>query len=131
LNLRAPFLCIQRAAEIMERNPGGSVVNISDIAGLRPQARFPVHSISKAGIEMLTRVAARALGPAIRVNAVAPGPVLKPEHMSSSRWGEIGAKLPLGTSGRPEDVVEAVMFLVQNPWITGETLVVDGGSQLV
>jgi NAD(P)-dependent dehydrogenase (short-subunit alcohol dehydrogenase family) len=131
LNLRAPFLCMQRAAQLMRQADGGCVINISDIAGLRPWSRFPVHSISKAGLEMLTRVAALALGPEIRVNAVAPGPVLKPARMSDARWDEIGSDLPLRRSGRPEDVVEAILFLIQNPWITGETLVVDGGAQLV
>jgi pteridine reductase len=131
LNLRAPFFLIQKSARIMRQRDGGCVINISDIAGLRPWARFPAHSISKAGVEMLTRVAALALGPTIRVNAVAPGPVLKPDSMSDQRWEQIGAALPLGSAGSTESVVNAVLFLVQNPWITGETLVVDGGSQLV
>ncbi len=131
LNLRAPYLCIQRAAQLMRRHDGGSIINISDIAGLRPWSRYPVHSISKAGLEMLTRVAALALGPQIRVNAVAPGPVLKPGKMTDARWAEIGEDLPLRRAGSPGDVVEAILFLIQSPWITGETLVVDGGAQLV
>ena len=131
LNLRAPFFCIQQAARIMKRTTGGVIINISDIAGLKPWQRFPVHSISKAGIEMLTRVAARAYGPEIRVNAIAPGPVLKPEGMPEERWKQIGSKLPLGQPGTPKAIVEGSMFLIENEAITGETLVIDGGDQLV
>jgi pteridine reductase len=131
LNLRAPFFCIQHAARIMKRNHGGVIINISDIAGLKPWPRFPVHSISKAGVDMLTRVAARTYAPEIRINAIAPGPVLKPDGMSGERWEQIGARLPLGKPGNPAAIVEAVLFLIQNDAITGETLAVDGGDQLV
>ena len=129
LNLRAPFFCIQEAARRML--PGkGVIINVSDIAGLRPWARYPVHSISKAGIEMLTQVAAVALAPDIRVNAVAPGPVMKPDFLDEERWKEIGAAVPLQRTGIAEDVSRAVTFLCENDYITGETLVVDGGNQL-
>lgn len=131
LNLRAPFFCIQQAARIMQQNGGGVIINISDIAALQPWAEFPVHSISKAGLEMLTRVAARAYAPQIRVNAVVPGPVLKPEGMSSKRWEQIGAELPLGRTGSPAEIVRAIIFLIENEGITGESLVVDGGNQLI
>ena len=131
LNLRAPFFCIQQAAPIMQQNGGGVIINISDIAAIQPWEKFPVHSISKAGLEMLTRVAARAYAPQIRVNAVVPGPVLKPEGMSSKRWEQIGAELPIGRPGSPTEIVKAVLFLIENGGITGESLVVDGGNQLL
>ena len=130
LNLKASFFCLQQAARRMQARGGGAVVNVSDVAGLAPWPRYPIHSISKAGVEMLTRVAARALAPAIRVNAVAPGPVLKPQGMPEARWEQIGAGLPLGRPGAPSDIVEAVLFLFENDFITGETLVVDGGDLL-
>ena len=131
LNLKAAFFCLQQAALRMRLRPeGGSIVNISDLAGLRPWPRFPIHSISKAGVEMLTRVAALALAPDIRVNAIAPGPVLKPETMSEARWQAIGQELPLHRPGSPSDVAQSVVFLFENDFITGETLVVDGGNQL-
>jgi pteridine reductase len=130
LNLKAPFFCIQRAAERMQPR-GGAIVNISDVAGLRPWRRYPTHSISKAGLEMLTGVAARALGPKIRVNAVAPGPVLRSEWIDERRWQELTDALPLQRGGSPDDVAEAVIFLFENDFITGETLVVDGGRNLV
>ena len=130
LNLRGTFFCLQEAARRMRRRGSGAIVNIGDIAGLRPWSRFPIHSISKAGVEMLTRVAALALAPEVRVNAVAPGPVLKPARMSDERWLEIGAALPMKRTGKPPDVSEAVMFLLENDFTTGTTLVVDGGDQL-
>jgi pteridine reductase len=130
LNLRGAFFCTQSAVNLMGPS-GGAVINISDIAGLQPWVDFPVHSISKAGVEMLTRVAALAYAPAVRVNAVAPGPVLKPDHMTHERWERIGSGLPLGAPGEPADVTEAIIFLLRNDVITGETLVVDGGNQLV
>lgn len=115
----------------MRINGAGAIVNISDIAGLRPWRDYPVHSVSKAGLEMLTKVAARTYTPEVRVNAVAPGPVLKPGEMPDTRWQEIGNALPLHRCGNASDVARAVIFLLENDFITGETLVVDGGSQLI
>jgi pteridine reductase len=130
LNLRATYFCTQSAIKLMG-DEGGVVINISDIAGLQPWVDYPVHSISKIGVEMLTKVAALSYGPGVRVNAVAPGPVLKPDHMSETRWAQLGAELPIGQVGEPADVSEAIVFLVKNDFITGETLVVDGGNQLI
>lgn len=129
INLRAPFFCIQKAAELMKTRGGGVIVNISDIAGRQPWPRFPVHSISKAGVEMLTAIAALHFAPEIRVNAIAPGPVLKPPGMSNERWQALGAELPLQRTGSARDVARAVLFLIRNDYITGETLAVDGGNQ--
>jgi len=131
LNLKASFFCIQQAAQRMRQRGGGAIVNISDIIGLRPSKRFPIHSISKAGIETLTQVAALALAPKIRVNAVAPGPVMKPSKMIQERWDQLARTLPLGRTGTASDVARTVVFLFENDYITGETIVVDGGNQLV
>jgi pteridine reductase len=130
LNLRAPFFCLQSAVRLMGTE-GGAVINITDIAGIQPWKDFPVHSISKIGVDMLTKVAALAFAPTVRVNAVAPGPVLRPDHMKEHRWEQLGHALPLGAPGTPADVAEAVIFLLRNDFITGETLVVDGGNQLL
>ncbi|MEW6567903.1 MAG: SDR family oxidoreductase [Chloroflexota bacterium] len=129
LNLKGAFFCLQQAALRMRARGGGAIVNISDLAGLRPWKRFPLHSISKAGVEMLTQVAALALAPNIRVNAIAPGAVLKPAGMDDSRWQKITSALPLRRPGTPQDVARAVVFLFENDYVTGETLVVDGGGQ--
>jgi NAD(P)-dependent dehydrogenase (short-subunit alcohol dehydrogenase family) len=131
LNLRAPFFCIQLAAQRMHQRGVGAIVNISDVAGLRPWSRYPVHSISKAGLEMLTKVAARALAPQIRVNAIAPGPVLRSDWIDPPRWSQITEALPLRRGGSPNDVSSAVIFLLENDFITGETIVVDGGRNLI
>ncbi|MDF1499977.1 MAG: SDR family oxidoreductase [Anaerolineales bacterium] len=131
INLRAPFFCIQKAAAMMSRRGAGAIVNISDIAGRQPWPRFPVHSLSKSAVEMLTAVSALTFGPEIRVNAVAPGPVLKPRSMSDERWQALGQDLPLQRTGSAEDVARAVLFLIENDYITGETIAVDGGNQWV
>lgn len=131
LNLKGTFFCLQQAALRMRARGGGAIVNISDLAGRRPWKRFPLHSITKAAVEMLTQVAALSLAPDIRVNAVAPGPVLKPVGMNDSRWHKIASELPLRRPGTPQDIAHAVVFLLENDYITGETLVVDGGGQWV
>lgn len=129
LNLKAAFFVLQHAALRLRSAGGGVIVNIADIAGLRPWPRFPVHSISKAGVLALTQVAALALAPEIRVNAVVPGPVLKPDPMRDERWEALGRALPLRRTGSPADVARAVRFLMENEFVTGEALLVDGGNQ--
>jgi pteridine reductase len=131
VNLRAPFLCSQHAARLMLDRGGGVIVNIADIAGQVPWVRFPHHSVSKAGVVMLTKVFAKSLGPEVRVNAVVPGPVLKPEDMSDDRWERLGAMLPLRRTGDPGNVVQAVLALVENDFMTGAVLNVDGGDSLI
>jgi NAD(P)-dependent dehydrogenase (short-subunit alcohol dehydrogenase family) len=128
LNLRAAFFCIQQASLRMQ--PGACIINISDTAAERPWARYPLHSISKAGLEMLTKVAALALAPDIRVNSVMPGPVMKPEAMDARRWAEIERSIPLRRAATGAEISEAVILLATNEYITGETLVVDGGNLL-
>ena len=131
LNLKGAFFCLQQAALRMQSWGGGAIVNISDIIGRRPWAHYPVHSISKAGVEMLTKVAAIELAPEIRVNAIAPGLILPPESMQSDRWNELADASLLKRPGAPMDIAKAVIFLLENEYISGETLVVDGGMQLL
>jgi pteridine reductase len=131
VNLRAPFLCSQHAARLMLDRGGGVIVNIADIAGQVPWVRFPHHSVSKAGVIMLTKVLAKSLGPEVRVNAVVPGPVLKPDEMSDARWERLGAALPLRRTGDPGNVVQAILALIENDFMTGAVLNVDGGDSLI
>lgn len=131
LNLKAAFFVLQQAAIRMRSAGGGGIVNLADIAGLRPWPRFPIHSISKAGVLALTQVAALALAPEVRVNAVVPGPVLKPDRMPDERWRTLGDSLPLRRPGTPGDVARTVRFLLENEFITGEAVLVDGGNQFV
>lgn len=130
LNLKGAAFCLQQAALRMRARGSGAIVNISDTAAQQPWQRFPLHSISKAGLEMLTRVAAFALAPEIRVNAVVPGPTLKPPWMSEQRWAEIIGHMPLRRAVEPEDVAQAVEFLLTNQYVTGHVLRVDGGTLL-
>ena len=131
VNLKGPAFCTQAAARLMLPQGGGHIVNIADVIGLRPWPRFPHHSVSKAGLIMLTQVLAMTLAPTIRVNAIAPGLVLKPNGMPEQRWQKIGAASLLGHPGQVADVAQAVLFLVQSRYITGEVLVVDGGTRFV
>jgi NAD(P)-dependent dehydrogenase (short-subunit alcohol dehydrogenase family) len=131
VNLKGPTFCAQAAARLMHTSGGGHIVNIADVIGLLPWPRYPHHSVAKAGLIMLTQVLAAALAPNIRVNAVAPGPVLKPAGMPEQRWQAIGAASLLGRPGRAGDVAGAVLFLITSRYITGEVLVVDGGSRFV
>ncbi len=132
INLRAPFLCSQLAAHLMlARGEGGCIINIGDIAGEEPWSRYPHHSVSKAGLLMLTKVAAKSLAPDIRVNAVVPGPVLKPDRMPDARWNRLGEVIPLQRTGEPGHVAQAVIALVENEFATGSVFHVDGGDSLV
>lgn len=126
LNLRAPFLLAQQAAPHLKR-VGGTIVNIADLGGLEPWRHYPAHSVSKAGVVMLTKVLAMAFAPEITVNAIAPGTVLVPEEYDDARRAFLSETTPLGRLGTPEDAVEALRYLARQQFVTGETLVVDGG----
>lgn len=132
INLRAPFLISQRAAYLMlARGEGGVIVNIADVAGQEPWSRYVHHSVSKAGLIMLTRAAAKSLAPAIRVNCVVPGPVLKPDHMPDARWKRLGDVIPMKRTGGAYNVAQAVLALIENDFATGSIFNVDGGDSLV
>lgn len=131
-NLRAPFFLAQAAAHWI-RGEDGVIVNLVDIHAERPLKEHPAYSISKAGLVMLTKALARELGPAIRVNAVAPGAILWPERGMSDeeRRRIIGATL-LQRQGTPDDIARAVLFLVRDAdYMSGQVLTVDGGRSVV
>lgn len=127
LNLRAPMFCAQAAARHME---GGVIINLVDGSALRPWPDYLAHSVSKAGLVALTRALALALAPRIRVNAVLPGPVLKPVHWEEERWARLLRRVPMGRAVRPEGVAHAVRYLMEADDVTGLVLVVDGGHHL-
>lgn len=128
LNLRAPFLAAQAAAAHM--GAGGCIVNIADLAAFESWPAYVPHSISKAGVVHMTRALARALAPAVRVNAVAPGAVLLPDEWDEAAAARLRATTPLGRLGDASDVVDAVLFLVRADYVTGDTIVVDGGRHV-
>jgi pteridine reductase len=131
VNLTAPFLCSQQAALLMrEAGTGGAIINITDMSAFKAWKGYPAHSVAKSGLVSLTQVLALSLAPDIRVNAIAPGPVLRDEGNSPEKWLEIGQRLPLGRTGEAEDVAQAVVFLATQPYITGEVIRIDGGEHL-
>lgn len=129
LNLRAPFLLSQAAAPALAQRHG-SIVNIADLAAFESWTAYVPHSITKAGVVQMTRGLARALAPHVRVNAVAPGAVLLPDGWSDDSAARLAATTPLGRLGTPEDVAHAVLYLADAEFVTGETLIVDGGRHI-
>ncbi len=129
-NLKAPLFLSQAAAEAL-RHAHGCIVNIADIHAERPMKSYVVYSIAKAGLVALTKSLAHELGPEVRVNAVAPGPIMWPEEDPTFDDGErrrIVAHTLLKREGSPEDIAKAVTFLIHDaPYVTGVVLPVDGG----
>jgi len=127
LNLRAYFFCAQGALPAL-REARGRIINLADVGGLEPWPRYAAHCISKAGVVMLTRILARTCAPEVTVNAVAPGAVLPPDDWDEASREHLRRTTPLQRLGSPADVVNAILFLLRGgDYITGETLVVDGG----
>jgi pteridine reductase len=130
LNLRSVFFCTQGAAAAL-RAARGKVVNMADLGGLEPWPGFAAHSVSKAGVVMLTKVLARALAPQVTVNAIAPGTVLVPESYEAAERDRLARNAPLGRLGSPADAVAALLYLLEGgDFVTGDVLVVDGGRLL-
>jgi len=130
LNLRSVFFVTQGAAPAL-RAAHGKVVNLADLSGLEPWPGFAAHSVSKAGVVMLTRVLARALAPDVTVNAIAPGPVLVPEEYDAEERDRLARTTPLRRLGAPEDATAALLYLLEGgDYVTGDVLVVDGGRLL-
>lgn len=129
LNLRAPFLCAQQAARRMQE--GGLIVNISDVAARKAWHVFPAYSVSKAALESLTRILARSFAPRVRVNSIAPGLVLRSGIVSEEQWETLAERLPLRRPAAVEEVTIALEYLLDNEYITGDTLLVDGGYSLI
>ncbi len=131
-NLRAPLFLAQAAAPALRKSQG-SIVNIADIHAERPLKNFVVYSIAKAGLVGMTRSLARELAPEVRVNAVAPGPILWPDDTSFDELSRqrIISHTPLKREGEPDDIAKAVHFLLADAtYVTGETISVDGGRHV-
>jgi len=131
INTLSTFICCQHAGQIMiEQEQGGAIVNIGDWAAERPYRNYSAYFASKGAIPTLTRMFAVELAPKVRVNAVLPGPVLLPESVSEPDRRRAIAGTLLARPGRPENVAQAVAALLQNDFITGVCLPVDGGRTL-
>lgn len=129
VNLKSQFLCSQLAARLLRQSGSGRIINFASLGGLLAWPSYTHYCVSKAGVIMLTRCLARALAPEITVNAVAPGTISFPGDAPELAEDFI-RRAPLGRTGGPEDIEDAVVFLARSPFVTGQVIVVDGGRTL-
>ncbi|MCU0633525.1 MAG: SDR family oxidoreductase [Gemmatimonadaceae bacterium] len=129
LNLRAPFFLAQAAAPRLPEQ-GGVIINIADLAAYETWPQYIPHALTKAGVVHMTRGLARALAPRVRVNGVAPGMVLRPDGWSEADEARLLRTTPLERGGSPDDVAQAVLYLIDAGYVTGETILVDGGRHV-
>src|SRR6266404_2187831 len=127
-NLKAHFFCAQAAAPLLRRTRG-TIINFADTGGLLGWPGYIAHSVSKAGVVMLTKVLAKALAPEVRVNAIATGTITM--SGDPSEWeADFIRRAPLGRAGTTDDIADAVSYIIHSTFITGQVLVVDGGRTL-
>jgi pteridine reductase len=129
LNLRAPFFLSQAAAPHLRR-ARGAIVNIADLAAFETWPGYVPHGLTKSGIVHMTKSLAQVLAPEVRVNAVAPGTVLLPDGWTDADRDRLDKTTPLKRQGSPDDVASAMLFLLDADYITGETIIVDGGRHV-
>jgi len=129
INARAPYFLSQRAAPALAVSRG-AIVNIADLAAFESWPAYVPHGITKAAVVQMTRSMARALAPDVRVNAVAPGAVLLPEGWTEAEAARLRGTTPLRRLGSPEDVAQAVIYLLEAEYVTGEVIRVDGGRHI-
>ena len=134
INTLGTFLCSRAAGLIMVEQPeGGTIVTVGDWAVVRPYTDYAAYFVSKGAIPTMTRSLAVEFAkrnPAVRVNAVLPGPVMLPADLTSDERRRVVADTLLGREGRPENVGQAVLFFVENDYVTGACLPVDGGRSI-
>lgn len=129
-NLKAPFFLSQAAAPHLKKS-NGCIVNIVDIHAERPLKTFPIYSMAKAGLVMMTKSLAGELGPEIRVNAVAPGAILWPENLDEVAKQRIVSRTFLKRQGEPNDIAKTILYLIRDAnYVTGQIITVDGGRSL-
>lgn len=130
VNLYAPLVLAQDMAAGLPDGAHGNIVNLTDQRTRRPTPEFLSYTLSKVGLDHATRLLARALAPQIRVNAIAPGPTLKNSHQTDEEFEAEYAATPLGRGSSPDEIAEAVIYLINCRTITGSTLFLDGGQHL-
>ena len=129
-NLKAPLFLSQAAAPHLRQHQG-CIVSIVDIHAERPLKEFPVYSMAKAGLVMLTKSLACELGPEVRVNAVAPGAILWPENLGDAEKEKIISRTFLKRQGEPDDIARAILYLIRDGgYVSGQVMTVDGGRSL-
>ncbi len=128
-NLKAPFFLSQAAAPHLAKSGNGVIINFADLGGITGWSEFLPHSVSKAGVIHMTRILAKELAPSIRVNAIAPGTITMPGD--PPEWqAEFTRNAPLRRSGRPDEIADAIMYLITAEFLSGQTLILDGGRSL-
>jgi pteridine reductase len=132
INLRAPFFIATGLSKVLAISQG-SIINIIDIHSDRPLKKFSIYNISKAGLKMLTKTLAKELAPNIRVNGISPGSILWPQdesQLSDKEKMMMLDRIALNRQGSTEDIAEAVLFLADSKYITGQVINIDGGRSL-
>jgi NAD(P)-dependent dehydrogenase (short-subunit alcohol dehydrogenase family) len=128
VNCKGPFALSQVIGKAMVEGEGGNIINIVDEGAFYPSRTYTAHGLSKAALLALTHSQVLALGPKVRVNAICPGPILKPPGYPEERWQALRAMNPLHELGSPEQVSEVVLFLITGPqFINGDVVMLDGG----
>lgn len=130
VNLRAPFVLTQAFAAALPARAQGCVINLIDQRVWNLTPHFVSYTLSKAGLWTLTRTAALALAPRIRVNAIGPGPVLPSIRQSTAQFAAQCARTPLGRGAAPEEIARGVRFVLDSPALTGQMITLDGGQHL-
>ncbi|MCB1309313.1 MAG: SDR family oxidoreductase [Leptospiraceae bacterium] len=128
INLRAPFFLSRDFARFVKN---GQIINLLDTRIRSGDPDYFAYSLTKQALYHFTRLAARELAPGIRVNGICPGPILPPPDGSESELQDYARRIPLGVPGHPEQIVRAMRYLIQNTFVTGDCLFVDGGEQLI
>ena len=131
INLRAPFVLAQAFARQVPRDGMGAIVNVIDQRVLKPTPQFMSYSLSKAGLYWLTTTLAQALAPRVRVNAVGPGPIMINARQSQADFMRQREATVLGRGAEPQDVCDAVRYLLEASSVTGQMIAADGGQHLI
>lgn len=129
-NVRGPFLCAQRAVPLLRRVPLGHIVNLTDCMLPRPTRYYAAYWCAKGGLDALTRALAHELAPQILVNSVAPGPMIPAEKENQENLDAAVKRSYLRRWGSPDDIADAVLYLLRSNFVTGTSMAVDGGRAL-
>lgn len=130
-NLKAPFFLAKELGLQMAKKNGGRIINIVDWSAFRPYKDYSAYCASKGGLVTLTKSLARDLAPKVFCNGIAPGPVMLPEDFTEAEAQAIAKLTALGKIGKPQDIAKAAVFLLENDFVNGTVLVVDGGRSIV
>jgi pteridine reductase len=127
INLKAPYIL---SREFAKRVKKGQIINILDTKISKNEYKYSIYTLTKKALAELTLMSAKELGPFIRVNGICPGLILEPKGKTLKYLDELAKSVPLKRRGKPEDIADAVEFLVTNEYVTGQFIFVDGGQHL-